>query len=135
MAESYVLDSYAILAYLFGEEGGDKVEETLLAAESGKTNLYLNLINLGETYYIIHRKKDEAIANRTIAMVKSWPLEIISPDERMTLMAARVKAKHPISYADAFAVVTGITRDAAVITGDPEMESVENLVKIFWIRK
>ncbi len=135
MAESYVLDSYAVLAYLFGEEGGDEVEETLLAARSGRTNLYLNLINLGEIYYIVYRKNGEGVANRAIALVKGWPLEIIAPDEMMTLMAARIKAKYPISYADAFAVVTGITRDAAITTGDPEMESVKNLVKIFWITK
>ncbi len=48
IAKSYVLDSYAIIAYQFGEEGKDKLEEILLTARSGNYNLYLNLINLGE---------------------------------------------------------------------------------------
>jgi predicted nucleic acid-binding protein len=138
MAESYVFDSYAVLAYQFGEESKGKVKEILLAAESGRANLYLNLINLGEVYYIIHRNKNEAIANRAIGMVKRWPLEIIVPDERITLMAARIKArysgaKHPLSYADTFAIATAVDRNAVIVTGDPEMKNVESIVEIFWL--
>jgi predicted nucleic acid-binding protein len=84
MADSYVLDNYAIIAYQFGEEGKDKLEEILLTASSDNSNLYLNLINLGEVYYIILRNKNEIAVNKAIAMVKRWPLEIITPDEKIT---------------------------------------------------
>ncbi len=134
IAESYVLDSYAIIAYHFGEEGKDKLEEILLTA-SYNNNLYLNLINLGEVYYIILRNKNEMIANKAIAMVKRWPLEIIAPDERITLMAAKIKGKYPLSYADAFAVATAIDKNATVITGDPEIRKVQNIIKILWIKE
>ncbi len=134
IAKSYVLDSYAIIAYQFGEEGKDKLEEILLTARSGNYNLYLNLINLGEVYYIILRNKNEIIANRAIAMVKRWPLEIITPDERITLIAAKIKGKYPLSYADAFAVATAIDKNASVITGDNEIRRVGNIVKILWIK-
>ena len=140
MAESYVFDSYAVLAYHFGEEGEDKVEEILLAAESGEVSLYMNLINLGEVYYIIHKRKSEGIANKAITMVKRWPLEVIIPDEGITLMAAKIKAtyskaRYPLSYADTFAIATAIDKGAAVVTGDPEMKNVESMVKIHWIKK
>lgn len=135
MTESYVLDSYAIVAYQFGEKGKDKIEEILLAASSGNVKLYLNLINFGEVYYIIHRNKNETIASKAIAMVKRWPLEIIIPDEKLTLVAARVKAKYPLSYADAFAISTAIKMNAMVITGDLEIKKVENIVRILWIGK
>jgi predicted nucleic acid-binding protein len=140
MSESYVFDSYAVLAYQFGEKGEDKVDEILLAAESGAVNLCLNVISLGEVYYIIYRKKGEAIANKAITMVKRWPLEIIVSDEKITLVAAKLKAmyskaKYPLSYADAFVIATAIEKDATVVTGDPEMKNVEGLVKILWIKK
>jgi predicted nucleic acid-binding protein len=139
MSKSYVFDSHAVLAYQFGEEGQDKVEEILAAAKSAKVDLYLNLVNLGEVYYVVYRKKGEEMANKAIAMVKRWPLEIIVSDEKVTLMAARIKAKYskassPLSYADTFAIATAIDRDATVVTGDPEMKNVENIVKVFWTK-
>ena len=72
-------------------------------------------------------------------MVKRWPLEIIVPDERITLTAARIKAtyskaKHPLSYADTFAVATAIDRNATIVTGNPEMENVKSIVGILWIK-
>jgi len=135
MADSYVLDSYVIIAYQFGEEGKDKLEEILLSASSNNSNLYLNLINLGEVYYIILRNKNEIVANKAIAMVKRWPIEIIIPDEKITLMAAKIKGKHPLSYADAFAVATAIDKNATVITGDPEIRRITNIVNILWVKE
>jgi len=135
MADSYVLDSYAIIAYQFGEEGKDKLEEILLSASSDNSNLYLNLINLGEVYYIILRNKNEIVANKAIAMVKRWPIEIITPDEKITLMAAKIKGKHTLSYADAFAIATAIDKNATVITGDPEIRRITNIVNTLWIKE
>ena len=64
----------------------------------------------------------------------------VTPNERIALTAARIKAtyskaKYPLSYADTFAIATAIDRDAAIVTGDPEMRNVESIVKILWIKK
>jgi len=111
------------------------LEEILLSASSDNSNLYLNLINLGEVYYIILRNKNEIVANKAIAMVKRWPIEIITPDEKITLMAAKIKGKHTLSYADAFAIATAIDKNATVITGDPEIRRITNIVNTLWIKE
>jgi predicted nucleic acid-binding protein len=49
------------------------------------------------------------------------PFDHVPARESLVLEAARVKAKHPLSYADAFAVATGRVEKAPVITGDPEI--------------
>jgi len=49
------------------------------------------------------------------------------------LAAAHVKAHHPISYADAFAVALAQEMDASVVTGDPEFECVEELIPVVWL--
>jgi len=41
--------------------------------------------------------------------------------EPLVLEAGRVKAAHPVSYADALAVATARLEHAPVVTGDPEI--------------
>lgn len=49
------------------------------------------------------------------------------------LAAAHVKARHPISYADAFAVALAQELEAVVVTGDPEFGCVEELIDVEWL--
>lgn len=51
------------------------------------------------------------------------------------LDAAHIKAHHPISYADAFAVALAVRESAIVLTGDPEFEAVKTLVEVEWLGK
>jgi len=37
------------------------------------------------------------------------------------IQAAELRGRHPISYADAFAVATAIAHGATLLTGDPEI--------------
>jgi uncharacterized protein len=50
----------------------------------------------------------------------------------LVLTAAHVEALYPISYADAFAVVTALDNECALLTGDPEFISVaaDNLIAV-----
>ena len=54
------------------------------------------------------------------------PLQVLKLALQLSvaLEAARVKARHPLSYADAFAVATGRLEKAPVLTGDPEILSL-----------
>lgn len=56
-AKRYVLDSFALLAYLQDEPGARIVQE-VLADENAEISLCT--MNLGEAYYITHREKGEA---------------------------------------------------------------------------
>ena len=48
-------------------------------------------------------------------------VDVRLPDERLVLAAARLKADHPMAYADAFGAALAIAEDAALWTGDPEL--------------
>jgi len=129
---NYVLDAFAVLTYLGDEEGADKVEELLDRAKNGEIKLIMNYVNLGEVYYIIAKELGVAKANEVIAIVKRWNLEFVGVDENLSLTAARIKAMHSLSYADAFVVATAISRKGTIVTGDREFEGVYS--DILWIR-
>lgn len=129
----YVLDSYALLAYLRAEPGGGEVKSLLEEAQTGQVEAYLSLINLGEVVCIVERRMGTAVAAEVIEKVHSLPVLITDADEKRVLDAAHIKANHAISYADAFAVALARELDALVITADPEFRKVESLVQVFWL--
>lgn len=110
---AYALDSFALLAYLEGEAGRPRVKELLRGAETGAHTLYLSLVNLGEILYIIERENNLFLAQRALAAIDQLPLRIVPASRATVLAAAHVKARYPISYADAFAVVTAQMHHAA----------------------
>jgi ribonuclease VapC len=132
---AYVLDSFALLAYLEGEAGKPRVQALLAEAEAGGHAMYFSLINLGEALYIIERERGLVSAQRALAAVDQLPVQLVPISRATVLAAAHVKARYPIAYADAFAVVAAQDHDAVLVTGDPEFRHVADagLVKIEWL--
>jgi predicted nucleic acid-binding protein len=120
----FVLDSYALLAFFGNEEGGQKVEQLLNEAASGKHELYLTCINAGEVYYMSSRKDGASKAEIVWKAICQFPIHIIDADMEFTLAAAKLKAKYSISYVDAFAATLTIKRKAILITGDDEFKAL-----------
>jgi ribonuclease VapC len=115
---AYVLDSFALLAYLEGEAGMPRVRSVLEGAEAKRHAVYLSLINLGEVLYITERERGLVEARRTLGTIDQLPLEIVGVSRATVLAAAHIKARFPVSYADAFAVVTAQDQGGVVMTGD-----------------
>lgn len=129
----YVLDSYAILAYLEAEVGASTVRSILEQGRQRQAAIYLSVINFGEVVYIVERERGLTPAQKTIATIDRWPVLQVEADRKLTLAAAHVKAYHAISYADSFAVALAQFRQAVLVTGDPEFRKVEDLVAIDWL--
>ncbi|WP_258084786.1 type II toxin-antitoxin system VapC family toxin [Thermococcus thermotolerans] len=128
-----VLDSYALLAYLLREEGAERVRDLLRKAKMGEVEVYMNVVNLGEVYYTIARRKGVDIADFVVANLLKSPILFVHVDERLSLIAARIKAFHKLSYADAFAAATAIDLNAILLTGDDEFRSVEDRIRVEWL--
>jgi ribonuclease VapC len=130
---SFVLDSFALLAFLQDEPPASRIEKLLESAGKQKYRLFLSLINLGELLYITERRGGVARAQDTLALIYQLPIEIVPADEQTVFAAAHIKANHSISYADAFAVAIAMREEATILTGDPEFRSVETFVHIEWL--
>ena len=132
---AYVLDSFALLAYLEGEAGMPRVRSVLEGAGTQRHTVYLTLINLGEALYVTERGRGLVEARRTLGAVDQLPLEIVGVSRATVLAAAHIKARFPISYADAFAVVTAQDHGGVVVTGDPEFEPLADaaVVAVEWL--
>ena len=132
---TYLLDSFALLAYLNDEPGGERVQEILVLGKSHKCRLVMSLINLGEVLYITERTRGLPTAQTVQALIESLPLELLEASRDLILDAAHIKASHPLSYADTFAVASAIRENAIILTGDPEYKTIEDLVQVEWLGK
>ena len=122
-----------MLAFLNKESGFEKVRSLLRQAESSNEPLLMNEINIGEVYYITARTRSLELAEDFLNRLETLPVQIVTNSYAHVLEAARLKARLPISYADAFAVATAIRMNAAIVTGDPEFRRVEQLVSVNWL--
>jgi predicted nucleic acid-binding protein len=110
------LDSWAVLAWLDGEEPATTAVQRALTVERP----WMSWLNVGEVAYQLERRhgRDEAalVVRRLRAAVA---LDDVTAER--VLAAAHLKARHPIAFADCFAAVTAAARDATLLTGDPEI--------------
>ena len=130
---SYILDSFALLAYLQDEPVAGRIEKRLENAGKGKCRLFFSLINLGEVLYITERWGGVAKAQDALALIRQLPIEIIPADEQIVFAAAHIKANYSLSYADCFVVAVALQENATILTGDPEFETIETLAKVEWL--
>jgi predicted nucleic acid-binding protein len=132
---AFVLDTFALLAYLRDEPAAARIDKVLGEAGDGKCRLFASIINIGEVLHITERRGGVSKAQDILALIQQLPIEILAADEQAVLTAAHIKANHALSYADGFAVAAAIHENAVLLTGDPEFKSVEQLVIVEWLKK
>lgn len=131
--KSAVLDSYAVLAFLFQEPGHEKVMALFeKSAESDKT-LLIASPNWAEVRYMVERKVGTAQWKETRSKLLGLPLEIIPVDQELAEIAGEIKATRKISLADCFAAALARQKTLDLHTGDVEFRAVEKDVKVVWL--
>jgi PIN domain nuclease of toxin-antitoxin system len=112
---SVCLDSWAVLAWLDGEEPVLSRVERSLADRP-----VVSWVNLVEVYYRVARDQGQPAADEILADLRA-ALTADLPGSARMIEAARLKARAPIALGDCFAVVTAAARDLPLLTGDPEI--------------
>ena len=135
MAETYVLDSCAVLALLRAETGNEYVAELLRRAQNGETTVLMNWVNLGEVAYIVERRWGRGRLIEVLGTLEATNIRFVPAGRNLTLGAARIKAAHPLAYADAHAAALAIQEKAILVTGDPEFQLLSDEVDIHWINR
>jgi uncharacterized protein with PIN domain len=73
-AKAYVLDTWAVIAFLEDEPSGEQVEELIATAHEEQIPIYMSVINLGEVWYTIAREVSEQEANSSIKSLRECRL-------------------------------------------------------------
>lgn len=124
--EHYLLDTSALLTLIEDEAGAERVEHVLSQGQ-----VVLPWLVLLEAYYIAQQEHDQAEADRRYALMKQLPATILwEADEPTLLTAARLKAVHHLSLADAIIAAFAIRQNATLLHKDPEFEALAGQVSM-----
>jgi uncharacterized protein len=138
MAERYLLDACAMIAYLNDEEGAEKVEQLLLKSNQGKGNLLMHEVNLLEVYYGVYRDESEELAEETYSKIAKLPIRILVGLGKGVLKeAGRFKAIYKVSLADSVALAQAKLKGIPLITCDHhEFDRLQEAKELdfVWIR-
>lgn len=130
-----VVDSYAILAFLFGERGSDRILARFERAAQESRPLLVAAINWAEVRYIVERKVGTRMWREACEKLLGLPLEVVPADRGLAEMAGEIKVVGKMSLADCFAAALAKQRKADLYTGDPEFVAVEKDIDIAWIHR
>ncbi len=134
MPGSKVFDSWALLAWLLDQPAAAGIESILRDADQGDhLQLLMSWVNVGEVYYIASRKLSSTRAEGFLKRLPSLPIRLVLPSEEDILSAARLKATRRISYADGFAAALAMREGATLVTGDPELRAMSDVITVEWI--
>jgi predicted nucleic acid-binding protein len=128
-----VLDSWALMAFFNGEPAAPRVRDRFAQAMESGVLLALCVVNWGEVIYQFERSGGTAAAVSVIRDIDNLPVEVVPVDRSLTCLAASFKARGGLSYADAFAAALARERNAGLLTGDPELKSLDKEIKILWL--
>jgi predicted nucleic acid-binding protein len=132
------LDACALIAYLSGEKGSEKIKEILQDAFEEKIVIKINQINLLEVYYNTIKKYDQNTADKILEEIEELPIEvIIGLRNNVFREAGRIKTKYKIPLGDAIAVVKCVIGNGILVTSDYNnfeiIEKGENIT-VNWFR-
>ena len=125
---NYTLDTSAFLAYLLDEPGAEQVADVLLQADKGKVEIFVSFMTSMELLYRVWRLSGEQQAKKAYLTLRSLPLNEVGESEDVLFEAARIKAHHPISVADAWIAATALSTETTLLHKDPEMETLAGLI-------
>ena len=135
MSAILALDSWILVAWLKDQNpGADYMAGLWAQADRGELRLVVNILNIGEVFYLTARKKGVEAAEKLLAHLRERPLEFLPVPDSLVLEAARLKARYTIALGDAFAAATAMRLRCPLATGDPELRRLEadGLLSLDW---
>ncbi len=125
----YVLDANAIVRYIRGTEGTDKVRSIFQQSERGVASISVSVINVGEVYYILMRYLGEPVAARTISALRHV-VSFMPVDLEEAIAAAKIKEQFKMGYADSSAAALALRMNASLVSADPVFEKLGKSIKL-----
>jgi ribonuclease VapC len=127
--KDYILDANALVRYIRGTEGSDKVRAILLQCERGLARISMSVINLGEVYYIVMRYLGEPTAEKTVKALRHV-ISFIPVELDQAVEAAKIKEQFKMGYADSFAAALTLSMKGTLISADPVFDKLGKSIKL-----
>jgi len=128
---TYALDASAVLRYLDGEPGSDRVTEIIKGHLAGRNRTVVSAIHWGEIAGITCKAHGRSTVELVLSRLMSFGFEIVPASGERAVRAALIKVARKIGYADAFGVeLVSDSPEYVLVTADYGLKSAARDVRI-----
>jgi len=96
----------------------------------GRVTLHASFVSLTEMEYITAQKLGPGKARELLESVEEQPVTWHHSDKALCSEAAKLKAAHKVSFADAFVAATAQRMEAVLVHKDPEFDALQGVIKL-----
>ena len=127
----YVLDSSALIRYIDGEPGGDRVKEILKECVKRRAEVWISAVQWGEIAGNLRKRLGAMHEERILSSILPSEARIIPVNGELAVRAAGLRVDHKLAYADCFALELAMdSPDHVLVTADFGFKSVDHLARI-----
>ena len=128
---TYALDASAILRFLDGEAGSERVAEIIKDHLAGRHKAVVSAIHWGEIAGVTCKAHGRQAVDLVLSRLFSFGLEIAEVTGERAVRAALIKVRRKIAYADAFGVeLASESPDHILVTADFDLKAAAHDIKI-----
>jgi len=128
---TFALDTSAILRFLDGEAGSERVAEIIKGHLAGRHKAIVSAIHWGEVAGVTCKAHGRQAVDLVLSRLFSFGLEIAAVTGERAVRAALIKMRRKIAYADAFGVeLASESPDHVLVTADFDLKAAAQDVKI-----
>lgn len=123
--KKYLLDTSALLTLRDDEPGAQRVAELLALAQNRKCECSGCFMSQMEMMYRVWRDESEGKANLAYQQCLALPITWIHETPELLKAAASIKARHPLSVANAWIAASTELAGATLVHKDPEFSAAD----------
>ncbi|MGA9392082.1 MAG: PIN domain-containing protein [Candidatus Sulfotelmatobacter sp.] len=132
---TYVLDSSAVLRYLDGDAGSDRVSEIIKGHLAGGCEAVISSLHWGEIAGHTCKRRGRGAMDSVLSRLVAFGIPVVSVDADRAVRAALIRLKTSIPYVDAFGVeLTAKSREHVFVTADFDFKAASRDVKIEFLQ-
>lgn len=127
----YILDASAILRYLDGEAGAERVSAIIKAHLAGTHRVVVSAVHWGEVAGIVSKRHGRAKMDDALSRLSAFGFEVVPVTAERAVRSGLIKVERKIPYADAFGVeLAGDSTEHVLVTADFDVKPAEVDVRI-----
>lgn len=128
---SYVLDASAVLRYLDGEAGAERVKEIIKRHIAGDCRVVVSAIHWGEIAGVVHKRHGSRGLEAARTRLSAFGFEIVPVTAERAVESAMIKNVRKIPYADALGVqLASDSVNHVLVTADFDVKPAKDDVRI-----
>ena len=127
---TYALDASAMLRFLEGEAGADRIDAIFQESLNGKATVIASALHWGEVAGHAYRMRGRGAVDLALQRLIGLGIEIVPATAEQAVKAAVIRADHKIPYVDAFGAVLVSAPDHVFVTADFDLKPAAKFVRL-----